>query len=98
MTDYYTYQRKRKEFGRPPTFLDTDTQILGTIKQYSNRRDGFILRDPNKIILDNIPVFSEHSVSPRAMLKLSGKHGKSSNQQPRHEACRRRYGSLGKFR
>ena len=71
MTDYYTYQRKRKEFGRPPTFLDTDTQILGTIKQHATHRDGFILRDPNKIILDNIPVFSEHSVSYNAVAKES---------------------------
>ena len=72
MTDYYTYQRKRKEFGRPPTFLDTDTQILGSIKQFQNRRSEFILRDPNKIILDNIPVFSEHSVSSCTLLTRKG--------------------------
>jgi dynein intermediate chain 2 len=62
MTDYHTYQKKRKEFGRPPLFEDTETKIVGTVKAQPNVKDNFISRDPNSVILDNNPTLSEHTV------------------------------------
>lgn len=62
MTDYYTYQKKRKEFGRHGQFEDTETKIVGSVKQIPSIKDNFIQRNPNKLILDNIPTLSEHSV------------------------------------
>ncbi len=63
MADFYTYQKKRKEFGRPPQFEDTETKIVGSVVPSEEQKKNFVLRDPNKIVLDNIPVFSEHSVT-----------------------------------
>lgn len=54
MTDYFTYQKKRKEFGRYPQFEDTDTQIVGQVDQVPEEREDFILRDPNTLKFDNI--------------------------------------------
>jgi dynein intermediate chain 2 len=62
MADSLTYQKKRKEFGRPPQFEDTETKIVGSIIPNTSISDNYILRDPNKLIIDNIPIFSEHSV------------------------------------
>lgn len=63
MADQYTYPKKRKEFGRHAQFEDSDTKIVGSIMPNSQQRDLYLLRDPNKLILDNIPQFSDHRVS-----------------------------------
>ena len=63
MTDAYTYQKKRKEFGRHAQFEDTDTKIVGSVPPDPNCADKFIERNPNKMTLSNIPYYSEHSVS-----------------------------------
>lgn len=63
MSDYHTYTKKRKDFGRPPLFEDTETKIVGTVKAADENKNGYVLRDPNSITLDNIPMLSEHSVS-----------------------------------
>ena len=44
-------------------FEDTDTKIVGTVKAQPDNKNGFVLRDPNSLVLDNIPTLSEHAVS-----------------------------------
>ena len=63
MADGYTYQKKRKEFGRHAQFEDTDTKIVGSVPPDPNQPQKFILRDPNKVVLSNIPLLSQHSVN-----------------------------------
>ena len=63
MTDAYTYQKKRKEFGRHAQFDDTDTKIVGSIPPDSTQANNYLIRDPNKVVLSNIPQMSHHSVS-----------------------------------
>lgn len=46
MTDFYTYQKKREEFGRPADFEDTDNQQLAKINPYHQYRDEFMERNP----------------------------------------------------
>jgi hypothetical protein len=55
MADQYTYPKKRKEFGRHAQFEDSDIKIVGAYAPNHNHRDLYQLRDPNKLILDNIP-------------------------------------------
>ena len=48
MADAYTYQKKRKEFGRHAQFEDTETKIVGSVQPDSNNTDSFVTRDPNR--------------------------------------------------
>jgi dynein intermediate chain 2, axonemal len=63
MADQHQYAKKRKEFGRHPQFDDTVTKIVGSVMPNPNQKELYQLRDPNKLILDNIPQFSEHRVN-----------------------------------
>lgn len=61
MGEFYTYQKKRREYGKFCNFADTEIKhwfIIGppTVAQY-------IQRDPNFIDLDNIPELTEHVVN-----------------------------------
>ena len=60
MTDAYTYQKPREEFGRHPNFIDIDPQIVAFIDQDPDIRKQFTLKDPKELVLDNIPKLSEH--------------------------------------
>ena len=68
MADQFTYQKKRSAFGRHAQFEDSDTKIVGSILPNSQQKDLYILRDPNKLVLDNIPQFSDHKVSSLYMI------------------------------
>ena len=63
MTDAFTYQKIREEFGRPPVFKDTDSKIIGFIEQDDEMKKQFTLQDPKDLVLDNIPTLSEHGVN-----------------------------------
>lgn len=64
MTEEFTYQKERRYFGRMPQgFDDTETKIIGSHQVVPERKEDFVLRNPNKLVLDNIPVMSEHRVS-----------------------------------
>ena len=63
MAEEFVYQKERQKFGRHATFEDTETRIVGSVYQNKGQEDLYMLRDPNKIVLDNIPVMSEHRVS-----------------------------------
>ena len=60
--DNGTYTKKVAEFGRRPQFGDTETKLVGSIDPDEKAREKFILRNPNRLVLDNIPVLSQHSV------------------------------------
>ena len=63
MTDTFTYQKKREEFGRPPNFVDIDTSIVGYIEPIPSMRNMFVQQDPKYLVLDNISKLSEHGVN-----------------------------------
>lgn len=64
MTDYYTYQKKRMEFGRSANFEDVDIEYLGGAPQIKkNQQTNYVMLNPTKHVLDNIPATSEHSVN-----------------------------------
>ena len=64
MAEEYNYQKQRKQFGRPPQFEDFDgIKMVGTVQPDPSKGQNFALRCPNKLILDNIPQQSHHSVS-----------------------------------
>lgn len=61
MGEFYTYQKKRRDYGKFCNFSDTEIKhwfIINppTVAQY-------IQRDPNFIDLDNIPELTEHVVN-----------------------------------
>lgn len=63
MAEEFQYQKERQKFGRHAQFEDTETRIVGSVAQNKDQAEQFyVLRDPNKIVLDNIPQMSEHRV------------------------------------
>lgn len=64
MAEEFQYQKKRIEFGRHPNFEDTQTKIVGRLDQkFQEYENQYVIRNPNKVVLDNVPSFSEHRVS-----------------------------------
>ena len=56
MAEEFQYQKERQKFGRHAQFEDTETRIVGSVAQNKDQAESFyVLRDPNKIVLDNIP-------------------------------------------
>jgi dynein intermediate chain 2 len=61
MAEFFIYQKKRREFGKPCNFQETDTRHCGyfpTPGQVTTYKE----RNPNFISLDNISELSEHQV------------------------------------
>lgn len=64
MAEEFQYQKKRMEFGRHPNFEDVDTRIVGKMDPRMEAYESdYVLRNPNKVVLDNIPQFTEHRVN-----------------------------------
>lgn len=63
MADWYTYQKKRKEFGKDPKFSNSEVRMLGYLPGSEAQKDSYIERNPNFAVLDNIPEMSENSVN-----------------------------------
>ena len=57
------YEKIRSHFGRDPRFEEGPVTPQINIAPKHETLDNFELRDPIKIVLDNIPKMSEHSVS-----------------------------------
>jgi hypothetical protein len=57
MAEEYQYSKVRKNFGRPPNFEDfpDGIKLVGTIAPVPDKAKNFVLRNPNKLVLDNIP-------------------------------------------
>jgi hypothetical protein len=65
MAEEYQYSKIRNKFGRHPQFEEpTDgIKIAGVIAPNPSKATQYVLRNPNKLVLDNIPQLSEHRVS-----------------------------------
>ena len=65
MAEEYQYSKIRKNFGKPPNFEDfpDGIKLVGTVFPDPSKANNFDLRNPNKLVLDNIPQLSQHSVS-----------------------------------
>ncbi len=65
MAEEYQYSKIRNKFGRHPQFDDFEQgiQIVGQVFPDPNKASQYVLRNPNKLVLDNIPQLSEHRVS-----------------------------------
>jgi hypothetical protein len=65
MAEEYQYSKIRKNFGKPPNFEDfpDGIKLVGTVFPDPSKANNFVLRNPNKLVLDNIPQLSQHSVS-----------------------------------
>lgn len=63
MAEEYAYQKKRTDFGRHATFEDTETRIVGAVAFSESKDTEYTPRNPNKVVLHNIPDMSEHRVS-----------------------------------
>ena len=70
MAEEFQYQKERQKFGRHPNFEDTETRIVGSLLHQKNQEELYVLRDPNKIVLDNIPILSEHKVGQPFRISL----------------------------
>ena len=62
MADVYEYSKARKNFGRHPQFEDSQTKMVCEQMPDPAVAEHYLLRDPNKISMDNIPVLSQHGV------------------------------------
>jgi len=65
MAEEYQYAKLRRMFGKPPNFEDfpDGIKLVGTVFPDPSKAQNFVLRNPNKLVLDNIPQLSQHSVS-----------------------------------
>ena len=61
MGEYYTYQKKRREYGKFCNFQDTEIKHWFIPPVAANA--AYIQRDPNFIDLDNISELTEHVVN-----------------------------------
>ena len=92
MAEEYQYSKYRKNFGKPAQFEDFDgIKMVGTVAPEPSKQENFVLRNPNKLILDNIPLLSHHSVSRIYQISYksvtsAGQHRESCHAEPRHEA------------
>ena len=82
MAEEYDYAKVRKHFGKPPAFEDfhDGIKLVGTVYPDASKAENFVLRNPNKLVLDNIPQLSHHSVSLLFLIclpALKGQHRKS---------------------
>ena len=58
MGEYYTYQKKRREYGKFCNFADTEVSVHGfDFDAESSKKRGweYKKRDPNFITFDNVP-------------------------------------------
>ena len=64
MAEEYQYAKQRKQFGRQPNFEDFPDGLkqVGNVIPDPSKASQFVLRNPNKLVLDNIPQMSFHQV------------------------------------
>lgn len=77
MVDYFSYDRKRKEFGGAPKFSEDVLQILGNEDPDSSKAKQYIKKNPTTMIFDNQPLLSEHSANTERVV--------TANRSMRHE-------------
>ena len=62
MGEYYTYTKKRREFGKVCNFSETEIKHFGFFPT-QQRTWEYKKRDPNFITLDNVPNLSEKVIN-----------------------------------
>ena len=57
MVEEYQYAKQRKQFGRQAAFDDfpDGLKAVGMVVPDPSKAEQFVLRNPNKLVLDNIP-------------------------------------------
>lgn len=69
MGDFFvSYQKKRKEFGPPAVFEDSEMKILGMVESDPSKLTPYVFRSPTALLLDNTPMLSEHQVNTERVL------------------------------
>lgn len=58
MAEFYTYTKKRKDFGKPVNFTDSEIQPFGHLEPCVIKWE-YEQRNPNFLVLDNIEDLSE---------------------------------------
>lgn len=61
MADWYTYGKKRRDFGKDPKFANSEVKMLGYVPGTAEKNEEYIDRNPNFHVLDNAAEMSEHS-------------------------------------
>jgi dynein intermediate chain 2 len=63
MADTHSYQKERKKFGRHPQFEDSATKSVCEQMPDATNNGDYIRRDPNRINMDNVATYSQHSMN-----------------------------------
>ena len=63
MAEFYTYTKKRKEFGKHPYLNESKAEVFGYFPTTKESGWQYEIMNPNFIDLDNIPEYSEHIVN-----------------------------------
>lgn len=58
----HTYEKYRKEFGKPMLSLKEETKPIGGLPHDEARAGFYTAKNPKNITLGNIPEFTEHEV------------------------------------
>ena len=58
----FTYDKMRRNFGRPVVNLREESKQVGGIPHDEARKTSYAPKNPKNITLGNIPEFSEHGV------------------------------------
>lgn len=90
MAEFYQYQKRRREFGKPCNFSDTEPKMTGHYPsgQIENPKEAkYVLRNPNFIELDNMTEMSQHYVPSGASV---GEYSASEHGRKGHEPQGRR--------
>jgi dynein intermediate chain 2 len=89
------YKNKRKNFGRPCNFEDSELKIVGAVMQDPELMKNYIPRNPTTTVIDNIPELSEHSVNTertvlahKPMSHTEGGWPKEIDYQEAHETTK----------
>mmetsp|Transcript_1257 Transcript_1257/g.2798 ORF Transcript_1257/g.2798 Transcript_1257/m.2798 type:complete len:574 (-) Transcript_1257:687-2408(-) len=74
MNDFeYIYMKQRKDFGRYCQFDEVEPKIIGVVERNIDCLNDFVEQTVINVVLDNIPVMSEHSVNTaRVQAKARG--------------------------
>eukprot|EP00742_Colponemidia_sp_Colp-10_P001216 GILJ01001309.1.p1 GENE.GILJ01001309.1~~GILJ01001309.1.p1 ORF type:complete len:593 (-),score=99.77 GILJ01001309.1:140-1918(-) len=72
MADYFfSYQKRKKEFGKHCNFEDFESKLLGSVDTVDAIRNEYIIKNPNNVVLDNIPEMSEHTVNTERVVTVN---------------------------
>ncbi len=80
----FTYEKLRKNFGRPLVNLREETKAVGGVPHEDTRKGLYVAKNPKNITLTNIPDFSEHGVPTAVSILRIDQHGPSGHNEQGH--------------